>query len=77
MQSQYILCTSTVYQYNDRTLIRIGGGGPGMGPICCTAKLAPFLPTHAVVKSVGGPHAYGQVAAAPWGSAGILPISYV
>eukprot|EP00906_Rhabdomonas_costata_P034221 RCo048177 len=53
-----------------------GGGGPGMGPICCKAHLAPFLPHHVVVPGVGGAKAYGQVSAAPWGSASILPISY-
>ena len=53
-----------------------GGGGPGMGPICVAAQLAPFLPGHAVVPGVGGKHAIGAVSAAPWGSASILPISY-
>jgi glycine dehydrogenase len=52
-----------------------GGGGPGMGPICVTAALAPFLPGHPVVK-VGGAKAIGPVAAAPWGSASILLISW-
>ncbi len=52
-----------------------GGGGPGMGPICCNEKLAPFLPGHPVV-STGGKKASGPVAAAPWGSASILPISW-
>jgi glycine dehydrogenase len=52
-----------------------GGGGPGMGPICCAAHLAPFLPGHPVVKT-GGTHAIGPVSAAPWGSASILPISW-
>jgi glycine dehydrogenase len=53
-----------------------GGGGPGMGPIAVAAHLAPFLPGHPVVK-VGGEKSYGSVAAAPWGSAGILCISWV
>ena len=53
-----------------------GGGGPGMGPICVAEHLAPFLPGHAVVPSVGGARAIGAVSAAPWGSASILPISY-
>ena len=53
-----------------------GGGGPGMGPIAVAAHLAPFLPGHPVVKT-GGEQAYGSVAAAPWGSAGILCISWV
>jgi glycine dehydrogenase len=52
-----------------------GGGGPGMGPICCAEHLAPFLPGHPLA-SVGGARAIGPVAAAPWGSAGILPISW-
>jgi len=52
-----------------------GGGGPGMGPIAVAAHLAPFLPDHPVVH-VGGPQSCGTVAAAPWGSAAILPISW-
>ncbi|MGD0768329.1 MAG: aminomethyl-transferring glycine dehydrogenase [Tepidisphaeraceae bacterium] len=47
-----------------------GGGGPGMGPIAVAAHLAPFLPGK-------GDRAVGPVAAAPYGSAGILAISYV
>ncbi|WP_420630525.1 aminomethyl-transferring glycine dehydrogenase [Candidatus Leptofilum sp.] len=53
-----------------------GGGGPGMGPIGVAAHLAPFLPGHPVVAGVGGEQAIGPVSAAPWGSAGILPIPY-
>jgi glycine cleavage system P protein (glycine dehydrogenase) len=52
-----------------------GGGGPGMGPIGVAAHLAPYLPGHPVVKT-GGTHAGHAVAAAPWGSASILLISY-
>jgi glycine dehydrogenase len=52
-----------------------GGGGPGMGPICVAAHLAPFLPGHPVIKT-GGAHAIGPISAAPWGSASILTISY-
>jgi len=52
-----------------------GGGGPGMGPIAVAAHLAPFLPGHPVVPT-GGPQAIGPVAAAPWGSASILLISW-
>jgi glycine dehydrogenase len=52
-----------------------GGGGPGMGPICCNDKLKPYLPGHAVVKT-GGDKAIHAVSAAPWGSASILAISY-
>jgi glycine dehydrogenase len=52
-----------------------GGGGPGVGPIGAAAHLVPFLPGHPLVK-VGGPDAIGPIAAAPYGSAGILPISW-
>ncbi|HYF70092.1 MAG TPA: aminomethyl-transferring glycine dehydrogenase [Ohtaekwangia sp.] len=52
-----------------------GGGGPGMGPICCNDKLKPFLPGHALVKT-GGEKAIKEVSAAPWGSASILVIPY-
>jgi len=57
-----------------------GGGGPGVGPIGVLKHLAPFLPDHPVVAGVNpaaGEHGtIGAVAAAPWGSAGILPISW-
>jgi len=53
-----------------------GGGGPGMGPIGVKAHLAPFLPGHPVVDGVGGDESVGAVAAAPWGSPSILPISW-
>ncbi len=52
-----------------------GGGGPGMGPIAVASHLAPFLPGHPLVKT-GGAQAIAPVAAAPWGSASILLISY-
>jgi len=52
-----------------------GGGGPGMGPICVAAHLAPFLPDHPVVP-LRQEQPCGTVAAAPWGSAWILPISW-
>jgi len=52
-----------------------GGGGPGMGPICCNDKLKPFLPGHPIVKT-GGDKAIHAVSAAPWGSSSILAISY-
>jgi glycine dehydrogenase len=52
-----------------------GGGGPGMGPICCNEKLKPYLPGHPVVPT-GGSKAIHAVSAAPWGSASILAISY-
>jgi glycine dehydrogenase len=57
-----------------------GGGGPGVGPIGVAQHLAPFLPDHPVVEGVNsakGAHGtVGCVAAAPWGSAGILTISW-
>jgi len=53
-----------------------GGGGPGVGPIACAAHLAPFLPGHPLVQT-GGSQAIGPVAAAPFGSANILPISWM
>jgi glycine cleavage system P protein (glycine dehydrogenase) len=52
-----------------------GGGGPGMGPIGVARHLAPFLPRHPVVPT-GGERGIGPVAAAPWGSPSILPISW-
>jgi glycine dehydrogenase len=53
-----------------------GGGGPGMGPIGVAEHLVQFLPGHSVVN-LGGESPIGAVSAAPWGSAGILPISWV
>jgi glycine dehydrogenase len=53
-----------------------GGGGPGMGPIGVKKHLAPFLPTHPIIPTGGMDSAFGTVAAAPFGSAAILPISY-
>ncbi|MBN9421658.1 MAG: glycine dehydrogenase (aminomethyl-transferring) [Candidatus Accumulibacter sp. 66-26] len=54
-----------------------GGGGPGMGPIGLKAHLAPFMANHAV-QTIDGPHGgQGAVSAAPWGSASILPISWM
>ena len=61
-----------------------GGGGPGVGPVAVRAHLAPYLPSHPVVPSAGpdrsaddglGP-IVGPVSAAPYGSAGILPIPW-
>ena len=52
-----------------------GGGGPGMGPIGVKEHLTGFLPTHPIV-TVGGKDGIGPVSAAPWGSPGILPISW-
>lgn len=54
-----------------------GGGGPGMGPIGVKAHLLPFLPGHALVQPRDVPLAGGAVSAAPWGSASILPISWM
>jgi len=54
-----------------------GGGGPGMGPIGVKKQLAPFMPNHAVVKIEGTGQDNGAVSAAPFGSAGILPISWM
>ena len=53
-----------------------GGGGPGVGPIGVRAHLAPFLPNHPLVPEAGPSTGVGPVASAPWGSAGILPISW-
>ncbi len=54
-----------------------GGGGPGMGPIGLKAHLAPFMANHAVAP-IDGPHSgQGAVSAAPFGSASILPISWM
>jgi glycine dehydrogenase len=54
-----------------------GGGGPGMGPIGVSAHLAPFLPGHPVQPVPGTDPANGTISAAPWGSASILPISWM
>ena len=52
-----------------------GGGGPGMGPICVTDELAPFLPGHPEID-IGGEHGIPAVSSAPWGSSSILIISW-
>ncbi|MEI6893812.1 MAG: aminomethyl-transferring glycine dehydrogenase [Colwellia sp.] len=54
-----------------------GGGGPGMGPIGVKAHLAPFLPDHALINVDEVTQGNGAVSAAPYGSAGILCISYL
>ncbi|MBD2163781.1 aminomethyl-transferring glycine dehydrogenase [Calothrix membranacea FACHB-236] len=62
-----------------------GGGGPGMGPIGVASHLVPFLPGHAVISinkstqhsALSTQHSQGAVAAAPWGSASILVISWM
>jgi glycine dehydrogenase len=52
-----------------------GGGGPGVGPICCTSALAPFLPSNPVIKT-GGEKGIPAISSAPWGSAMVMLISY-
>jgi glycine dehydrogenase len=54
-----------------------GGGGPGMGPIGVKAHLAPFLPGHPVQSVPGTEARNGTISAGPWGSASILPISWM
>lgn len=54
-----------------------GGGGPGVGPIGVAAHLAPFLPGSAVVEGIGGAEAVSSISAAPFGSAGILAITWM
>ncbi|XXQ67762.1 aminomethyl-transferring glycine dehydrogenase [Neisseriaceae bacterium B1] len=54
-----------------------GGGGPGMGPIGLKAHLAPFAPSHAVAPVDGFTQGMGAVSAAPYGSASILPITWM
>jgi glycine dehydrogenase len=53
-----------------------GGGGPGVGPIGVAAHLAPFLPNHPLQPAAGPATGVGPISAAPWGSAGILPIPW-
>ena len=52
-----------------------GGGGPGVGPIGVAAHLVDFLPNHSVIN-IRADKAITAISAAPWGSAGVLPISY-
>jgi glycine dehydrogenase len=58
-----------------------GGGGPGVGPVACKSHLAPFLPTHRYMplkrSTEGAEKPIGPVSAAPYGSASILPISWM
>jgi glycine dehydrogenase len=51
-----------------------GGGGPGVGPVCVREHLAEFLPAHPLQQELTGK--LGPVSGTPWGSAGILPISW-
>ncbi len=53
-----------------------GGGGPGVGPVAVREHLAPYLPTHPMHPEVGKRAGIGPISAAPYGSAGILPISW-
>ena len=53
-----------------------GGGGPGVGPVGVREHLAPFLPNHPLCAEAGPVTGVGPISAAPWGSAGILPISW-
>ncbi|MGH3425304.1 MAG: aminomethyl-transferring glycine dehydrogenase, partial [Nocardioidaceae bacterium] len=53
-----------------------GGGGPGVGPIGVVEHLVPFLPTHPLHPAQRGREGIGAISAAPYGSAGILPISW-
>ncbi|HUR51935.1 MAG TPA: aminomethyl-transferring glycine dehydrogenase [Mycobacteriales bacterium] len=53
-----------------------GGGGPGVGPVAVRAHLAPYLPNHPLNEECGPATGPGPVSAAPYGSAGILPISW-
>jgi glycine dehydrogenase len=53
-----------------------GGGGPGVGPVGVAAHLSPYLPSHPLHPDPARRDGIGPVAAAPFGSAGILPISW-
>jgi glycine dehydrogenase len=53
-----------------------GGGGPGVGPVIVKAHLAPFLPNHPMDVTAGPATGPGPISGAPFGSAGILPISW-
>jgi glycine dehydrogenase len=53
-----------------------GGGGPGVGPVAVRAHLAPYLPNHPLNDECGPSTGPGPISAAPYGSAGILPISW-
>ena len=53
-----------------------GGGGPGVGPVAVRGHLAPYLPSHPAHPSLDRREGIGPISAAPYGSAGILPISW-
>ena len=53
-----------------------GGGGPGVGPVAVAEHLREYLPSHPLVPELESASVVGSVSGAPWGSAGILPISW-
>lgn len=53
-----------------------GGGGPGVGPVAVRSHLAPYLPSHPLHPEESKREGVGAISAAPYGSAGILPISW-
>ena len=53
-----------------------GGGGPGVGPVGVGEHLVPYLPNHPLLEAAGPDTGVGPISAAPYGSAGILPISF-
>ena len=53
-----------------------GGGGPGVGPVAVRSHLAPYLPNHPLAADAGPATGVGPVSGAPYGSAGVLPISW-
>ena len=53
-----------------------GGGGPGVGPVAVRAHLAPYLPSHGMHPEPEKRQGIGPISAAPYGSAGVLPISW-
>ena len=53
-----------------------GGGGPGVGPVAVREHLAPFLPNHPLDPDAGPVTGSGPIASAPYGSVGVLPISW-
>ncbi len=53
-----------------------GGGGPGVGPVAVRSHLAAYLPNHPLSAAAGPPSGPGPVSGAPFGSAGVLPISW-
>ena len=53
-----------------------GGGGPGVGPVAVAEHLAPYLPNHPLLEQAGPDSGVGPISAAPFGSAGVLAISW-